>query len=339
MRTSLIKKLSFVGALSLFAACGVKLGNVGPEGQQEASNTEQSGTAGKDKVTVPVSINEQKTAGLNLADGGLALADASTFEIDIVGCASGYTDTITQNSPVPDAIDLYISDKDCVAKLNKFTSNGVLYTRDPSYAGSFASGQEMNFLNGSLSLQVRVVSQLTIGGIKDDGTESVRYSFTQTNVEQIDSAISAAEIIAGGTLTVSGEEAPKFTMKSHLYKRLSSNGRPQFQFELDCTTGMVAQEAGHPISEALCNGQQVGNIKYAMGVDPSDGQAGSQVSLNDLEAISSAGYVADGSGTESILLADAAQGAAWPHVVSMLMLLKVSQAQLQSTLLAVTNYS
>jgi len=313
MRTSLITKLSLVGALSLFAACGVKLGNVGPEGQQEASNTAENGTAGKDKVTVPVSIAEQKAAGLNLADGGLALADASTFEIDIAGCASGYIDTLTQNDPTPNAIDLYISDKDCVAKLNKFTSNGVLYTRDPGYTGDFHAGSDINFMNGSLVLQVKVVSQLTIGGIKDDGSEAIRYSFTQTNVEQIDSAISAAEIIAGGSITVSGEEAPKFTMKSHAYKKLSSDGKPQFQFKLDCTTGMVAAASGHPASESTCNGQQLGNIKYAMGVDPTDGQPSSQVSLSALEAISATGYVADGSGTEAIVQADPSVGADWAH--------------------------
>ena len=73
--------------------------------------------AGSQMVTIPVELNYKTKS--------FSLASATTFDISLEGCATGYTSTADENST---ALQVYKFDVGCKAKLTQFTFGGITYT-------------------------------------------------------------------------------------------------------------------------------------------------------------------------------------------------------------------
>jgi len=283
MKTSLITKLSVLGAVSLFAACGVKLGSVGPEQASTASNSENTN---RDKVTIPVSIQDQQS-GTNLVDqAGLGLAGVNQFNISISGCASGFSDTLTDANFTASAVELYDQDTGCVAALNSFQVNGITYSAPASPV--WDEGSHMTYSGSGSTLEVTVASQLA-------GTISAGQQITFTFSELIKGSeqdIVRGDVVAEGSIAISGEEAPDFTVSKTIYNKISTGGYPKFQFKLECGSDVVYSSAGNH-SATTCNAQTMASLKYMLFQDPDTNGAANltQAQLDGMAGWSSAEVV------------------------------------------------
>ena len=114
-----------------------------------------------DEATIDPRRSSEVALGVQADEGALQLAAPTTsdFVIQITGCASGYTTTVTSTAASPKgSVPLYTGDGNCIAGLQSFTWSGVAYTK--SGGGTLTTGSSL-FVNGANQLYVTVGTQLT----------------------------------------------------------------------------------------------------------------------------------------------------------------------------------
>lgn len=185
--------------------------------------------AGTQMVTIPVQLNYKTKS--------FALASATTFDISLEGCATGYTSTADENST---ALQVYKFDLGCKAKLTQFTYGGRTYT--PTVADPFTSwnaGDIATFDDagnpGPNAVTVKVVSQLAD---PVSGNEAIVYSFSEL-VKGADKALMEAMLGASHSMTVDSQPPPNYTIAQVQFVGINNNGGGQFIFTLDCTAAMT----------------------------------------------------------------------------------------------------
>ncbi len=187
------------------------------------------GQVGQQMVTIPVELNYKAKS--------FALANATTFDISLESCATGYTSTADENST---ALQVYKFDRGCKAKLTGFTFGGRTYI--PTVADPFASwnaGDIATFdevgLPGTNAVTVKVVSQLADPVA---GNEAVVYSFSEL-VKGADEAIMEAVLGDAHSMTVASQPPPSYTIEQVQFVGINAQGGGQFVFTLDCTAAMA----------------------------------------------------------------------------------------------------
>lgn len=227
------------------------------------------GVSSSGMVTIPVQLSTNRL--------GL-LADATTFRIDLVDCASGYTSFATQSST---ALQVYKYDSGCVAKLTTFTFNGktlVPTTADPFttwQANDLATFDEVNEA-GTFASSLKVISQL------DDpvsGTEAVIYQFSEIN-RGADKEMLQASVSEGHELTVASQDPPSFTIATAQLVDINANGGGRFIFTLSCTVSIG--------STSVCANVNMNTITYKLIEDT----YGSDLNIAEANALFPAGETA-----------------------------------------------
>ena len=180
----------------------------------------------KEFVSIPISLTE-KTASLSLAS-------STTYTIALTGCASGYTSIAHETSS---NLQVYKFDRNCLAKLTQFQLNGFTYQPHTDFttwqAGDTAVFQSTT--NATDQLTVKVITTLAS---PISGTESVHYQFS-TIVKGSDSTLGQTDVGDAHTMTVDGQAAPSFTVKSVQLTGISNTGAGQFNFVLECTSNIT----------------------------------------------------------------------------------------------------
>jgi hypothetical protein len=243
----------------------------------------------------PTPVQEQVQVALSLhgsAGSGLQLTDAASFRMALDGCSSGlaYPEITTAT------IAVYKNDVDCKVKLLSFVLNGVTWVAgNAAPFSTWAPGDTAQFVNqadASMTTKVVVQSQLNS---PISGSESVSYAFTQSLVGGGET-IAPDAVAAGHTLSVSGQDAPQFTISSIRWAGMTAAGAGQFVFTLDC----MAAVSGSGESEA-CSGLRLSDVKYKLVQDTYGGsltleQAGDIFAAGGANSVDVADRLAAGAG-------------------------------------------
>jgi len=266
MKLNLGQGLVVVGLAMGLAACGPKLQSV----------AEQDGSADPD-----AGRRETVSVGINLAEKGFALANASAYAMSLDGCASGLTASITQANP---SVDVYKFDRDCLVKLTSFTYGGITYvpsSGDPFttwVAGDIATFQDSG--NPSNQLTVVVGSQLSN---PISGTEAVSYTFTQL-IEGAAETIAKTVVGNAHALSVTGTDAANVDITGVTMTAMTAGGAGQFTFKVDC----VIPSTG-TLPALKCGANDLVGLKYRLIAD--------NATYNGLLTYSQASALFDGSET------------------------------------------
>ncbi len=157
--------------------------------------------------TIPVSVS-LKPKVESLSSSGVNLSTPSTsvvtnFSMTIMGCLSGFTTTIDENTAI---VNFPTSDTSCLVKLTSFTTDmGITYT--PSATHPFTTWQigDYNIFNGTDSTSVYVAVVDTVSSPIVSG-DVVQYEFATYNVTVASPVhiLGASVSVAGGTIAFTG---------------------------------------------------------------------------------------------------------------------------------------
>lgn len=239
-----------IGLVSMLAvACGTK--NSGSDDSADGI----SGVSPGETELVAVAINISDTSSsLSLSNGqGLGLtATAEDFSLDIVDCATGYTNTGITTSSAP--LNVYKGDIGCLAKLKSLTLGGLVYTPSTDFT-SWQAGDTAVFSNGSDILNLSIQSTLND---PISGTEAISIAFTEIEAGS-DTLVSEAALGDSYSVSVSGESAPAFQVTDYALNGVTANGAGQFRFTLQCEEGVVGTG-----STATCATQTISSLTYVL---------------------------------------------------------------------------
>lgn len=226
--------------------CGSKTSDMSPGTNSKGGDA----AAQSDMVNVPVVL---EYSGSTLAFG---LADATSFTMSLEGCASGYSSTAHETDP---SLKVYKFDQNCLAKLTAFSFGGVNWV--PSATAPFTTwlandtakfADSTNALNQIL---VKVASQLDN---PVSGTEPVTYKFSEIRTGS-DTNIPQTVVGDSHIMSVNGQAAPSFTVKSVGFLSMTTAGAGQFQFTMECTDPLT----GSGIAVA-CKDVKFIDLKYKL---------------------------------------------------------------------------
>ncbi len=235
----------------------LSLGACGPKLQTVADNKTDSSTTEPDS-----NRRETVTVGVNVAEknAGFRLATATSYNMSLVGCASGLTvASITQSNP---NVDVYKFDQGCLIQLNSFVLNGITYA--PSVGDPFTSwalGDIATFEQSGVptnNFTVVVGSQLNN---PITGTEAVSYTFTQL-AKGTDESIAKSVVGDSHALSVSGQDAPTLDIKGVTMTGMTAQGAGQFTFRLECDSALTGVSPNF-----ICGTTGLTSMKYRLVAD------------------------------------------------------------------------
>ena len=105
--------------------------------------------------TIPIRV------GVSVASQGLGLISATAFSINLVGCASGYSTTVTAANS---SLSVVRGDRNCLAELTSFSANGFTYVPSTPAFTTWQAGNSAIFQATTSStnrLYVTIVSTLS----------------------------------------------------------------------------------------------------------------------------------------------------------------------------------
>jgi hypothetical protein len=207
--------------ISMLSACGSRRQYEYIDDGQNGGMT--GGTGGRSKSTISIPVSVRSTNGFSLN------ANATSFEIEVDSCASGYTSTATEASP---SLEVYQFDRDCLAKLVQFVINGNTYEPETDFTTWAVNDTAIfeNTLDNTDQLTVRVIATLDS---PIDATDTVVYQFS--DIEEGDpEAIGETVVGQDHTMEVSGQAAPDFRIHSVALTGITTDGAGQFEFVMDC---------------------------------------------------------------------------------------------------------
>ncbi len=205
-------------------------------------------------------------AGLALLDDsqGLDLLTiASSINVSVAGCASGFTigATLIQSG----VVNLYKFDQSCLVKLESFVLGTTTYSATATGATNFTTwlaGDTAIFANtisSSDTIKVFVASQVTQGGVTN--TDTIAYNFTDISGGSINS-IAQANVSFPVPLTVTGHAAPPFTLSTAKFVQTNADGSVSMAFTLQCTSAVTGSSGAYS-----CGGVPLTQFYYVFGKD------------------------------------------------------------------------
>ena len=264
--TTRLSKQSLVRlfALSLITSCGT----VGTNDVEKNEASEVSKTSGSEVISIPVSFTQKNV---------LTLAAATTFNISMDGCASGFTATASELSP---SLEVYKFDQNCLAKLTSFEAGGIIYTNQNAGATDFTTwlqGDTATFASSGGETVAVVVNEQLDSPIS--GTKTISYSFSEAVAGNV-SNIASSVLGDAHTMSIDGEQAPNFTVDTISFTGMGAGGEAQLDIIAECG---VAQTAGPDV----CDGLDLTNITFWLVEDTFGGAP----TLADLQALTSGASV------------------------------------------------
>jgi hypothetical protein len=240
-RASLMLRMGlFTSSLSLLINCGADEKKTEQPNQDSTTIIISGNGQGSKKINIPVSLAPAVSSAqptLNL------VASATAYSLDLTGCLSGYTATVTEANL--DGLEVYKNDRSCLAKLTQFTVNGTTYF--PTAADPFttwANGDTAIFDEvgepGTTPLKVIVTSTLNS---PISGTESISYGFSE-NIAGGDQSILWSTMDAGTKITVAANTPPSYQIYSVELVDLEvaagpNKGSGQFKFKMECNSDIA----------------------------------------------------------------------------------------------------
>jgi hypothetical protein len=234
---------------------------------------------GAEKIAIPLSVDYGFFALTGTA--------ATAWSVDLAGCTSGYTATVTQANL--DGVEVYKDDRTCLAKLTAFTAGGISYSNANPGATDFttwvANDTALFTSAGGDVIRVKIISQLAS---PISGTEAVVYNFSELLDGTGDYTFSEAEVSDAHSITVESQEAPHFDVVAATYVGMDdATGAAEFTFKLECvddptsaTPTSIAMSAG-TAADSLCGATDLDDIEYKLVKDT----YGSTLDIADAEAI------------------------------------------------------
>ena len=283
-------KILCAGLASTFiVACGPVLESVGLE-----SDDEKAAVADAELLSLDVNVEEEAQ--------GFALAAASKFNISLGGCASGYTAEANETKV---ALNVYRFDRGCLAKLTSLEYGGIVYL--PSAGIPFTTwlpGDSAIFTDGgSNSIRVIVSAQLSNPVVAAD---TVAYSFTE--IVQGSGQVFEKNVVGSGkTMSVDGQAAPAFQVKSLSFAGITSAGAGEFSFTFECTQALTGSGV-----DSICKDLKLSQLKYILVKDTFDGtlnstqaaalfaSGGSSITLSEVLAAGSGGTANGGFASQTL---------------------------------------
>lgn len=235
-------------------------------------------------------------------DGSVYLTSASAFSMDLEGCASGYSVTVTEADA---SINLYKYDEGCLLKLKSLVVGGITYTYNNSTSTDFTTWQsgdtaEFSDVSGFYNISLNVTSQL------DDpisGTEPVAYGFSMA-ISGADESLASTDVGDSHSISVEDDPVPAVSIfESHLVG-IDPSGSAEFNFSIECDAVIFRDS---------CDGVDMTGWSYALVEDV----YGSVLTQQDLLAITyssvSPGTVDSGIGSNGGILTPTLLGPAPFH--------------------------
>jgi len=209
-----------------------------------------------DLITVGVSVTQKGGSGLSLQEA------ASSYALSVTGCASGRVIDPPVTSP---AVSLYKGDENCVAKLVALTVNNVTYSAPAS--ANFQKDALIVYTSSNSTIPamiVRVVSQLSSPLAM---TDTIAFEFKQSFKGET-SSFGENDVSNSIPVTVLGDRAPRFTIKTYAFDGIGAGGAGKFTFKLQCDVPLVGADA----ASVKCDGLSlVSDIRYLLVKDNSGG--------------------------------------------------------------------
>ncbi|MDB2447141.1 hypothetical protein N9W79_00805 [bacterium] len=257
---------------------------------------------GETRALTPINVPVQLTD----MSGSLSLAAATTFDISLENCVSGFTATASELTV--GGLDVYKFDQSCLAKLQEFETGGTVYRFDNPGAVGFTTwlaGDNATFTDagGTLSIGVSVITQL------DDpvsGTEAIEYGFSIA-LAGTGQTIADTTVGASHTMTVGSDDAPDVEIEvgslTTSFVGMTATGAGQFVFDLEC---------GAAIAGNLCSGVDM-TVWEVVLVEDTYGGSPSLTNLNALFPGNAVVTVSGGIGTNGGFTSPTLTGPAAMH--------------------------
>jgi len=246
-----------LGSITLFSALLFFASSCG----HSSGDSAEPGTL----VSIPNSVSASPAQQLLNTSLGLDLATvADSLQVSVTGCATGWTTTCTGSS-----FDVYLNDKNCVAKLVTFTSGGKTYNQTSACSTiDWQAGASCSFVNASNAndvVNIAVLKQLSNPTV---GTDSV--SFEWGGVAQGTAQQFLARTL-GFPVTDSliSQPAPNFQISQLAYYGVNNDGTGKFGFNLSCGNKMTIDSTNTTQGITLCDNVKLSSLDYAMVALPS----------------------------------------------------------------------
>lgn len=229
-------------------------------------------------VEIPITVEQyQDQNELTLTDDGFFLtakAAATSYKLSVANCLSGYSQTGVTASTVK----VYEFDSACTAQLTEIVFDGVTY--DLTHADAVAwSGTGVGATatmvdttatagasNSTDREQLEVIIDATFTATVQSA-DVLTFSFRQV-VKESDVTLAVSVVDDDGhTVTVSGNEAPNFTLSTTTLRGLGAGGEAQFEFELTCANAIT----GSSFVDYKCDDVLLADIQYTLVLDTFSG--------------------------------------------------------------------
>ena len=183
----------------------------------------KSNSAPEAQYVIPVSL---KSGDMKLA------ADASSFSMQLAGCASGATGVATEAVP---SFSIYKTDTNCLAKLTSLNVNGIAYSSVNTGASgftSFAKADTAIFADSSGANKITLTIQSQLSS-PVQATDNIRYSFAI--IQAGDSKpITSDSLGESHSIAVAGDLVPTYKIDKITFQGLNANGGGRFLFQMEC---------------------------------------------------------------------------------------------------------
>ena len=229
--------LFFLGRLAV--SCGAEHssqeeGAVGGVPDSTVVVTAGAGAQARTKF-IPASLEKART----LAGDFSLVSSATSYSIQMSGCLSGFSGTVTQANA--DGLEVYKYDRGCLAKLSQFVYNGRTYLPTAGspfttwQAGDYAMFDEA-FEPGIAPLHVAVMSTL---GNPITGVETIKYVFSELLAGSGNSILWVNEGTTGNYVA-GNPVASSFSVRSTQLTGLTAGEGGKFKFVLECASTIGA---------------------------------------------------------------------------------------------------
>jgi len=218
--------LTFLG-FSLLSSCGAEQPVEYTEGDS-ASDGAGTGSQQKRRTFRHDIILSNDDTGRSK----LGLANATAFSISLTGCVSTNSAVVDESKAY---LELYEFDRNCLAKLTRFTLNNTVYLPkagsdfDTWQVGDMAVFEKVGAVPAD-ELTVEVISTIT-NPVTAAG--AIRYQFSEITQEDTET-LGEAVVRESASLTVDGQAAPNFRINQVRLVNVTNTGNGEFRIQLEC---------------------------------------------------------------------------------------------------------
>jgi hypothetical protein len=222
-------------AHKLLLGVGIVLTAFACNQEQKVEYADEAGDTSSEKPKAPA----RRSFGFEVTvdNQSLNLATATEYEIQLTSCASTQAVTIDESKAY---LELYEFDRNCLAKLNRFKLIDKIYTpKAGSLFDTWIAGDVATFevVGATPPDELRVEVLETIANpVVANG--SIHYQFSEI-VKGTDQNVAEAAVRESASITVSGQDAPQFTVKNIYFVGVTATGNGEFRFQLECDADLT----------------------------------------------------------------------------------------------------